>query len=317
VKEKKSNTNTRRKTNIFIVFLICSSLIWLISKLSETYTQRTSFNLSFVNIPDSLLLTGTSKETVDVRLSASGFSFLGFNFGRNDLQIDLSEAKIGQKSYYVDRAAYQMQIEAQLPGSMSLLEVYQDTLFAYFEKLYTKEVRVVPQLSIDLAQNHILEDGLVVNPPYVTLIGPKMEIDSIEEIPTLQQSLSDVSDDFELDLALYKNLELTNTRYAVDAVKISGKVFRFSEQMIEIPVRVINLPPGVEVKTFPHIVSVLCKARIDRLKNLKAADFDLVADFKSAKANEKLLQLQLRQLPEGVYNVQLIDKEVEFILIRR
>jgi YbbR domain-containing protein len=317
VKAKKKNTNNRRKTNIFIVFLICSALIWLISKLSETYTQRVSFELSFVNSPDSLLLRGTSKKTVDVRLSASGFGFLSFNFGRNALDIDLSKVRKVQGSYYVSRDTYEKQIETQLPGSMSLLGVDQDTLFVYFDKQHFKEVPIVPKLIIELAQNHMLEDSLLLSPRFVTVKGPKEEIDSIERIHTITQTLSNVSQDFSLKVDLAKHQGLNNTRFEVNAVEISGKVFRFSEQVIEVPVQVINLPDGVEIKTFPHAISVLCKARIERLKSLRPAEFDLVADFNSARADNKLLELQLRHWPEGVYDAQLMEKEVEFILIRR
>ncbi len=317
MKAKKKKTNNRRKTNIFIVFLICSALIWLISKLSESYTQRVSFELSFVNSPDSLLLTGTSKESVDVRLSASGFGFLGFNFGRNNLNIDLSKVRNAGSSYYVSRDAYEKQIESQIPGSMSLLEVDQDTLFVYFEQLHSKKVPIVPDLNVELAQNHILEDSLLISPDFVTIKGPKTEIDGVDQIHTLPQTIQNVSEDFsvQLDLAMIQGLEYTS--FEVNSVKISGKVFRFSEQVIEIPVRVINLPAGMEIKTFPHAVSVLCKARIERLKNLRPAEFDLVADFNSARADQKLLEPQLLHRPEGVYDAQLMDKEVEFILIRR
>ncbi|MEN8789247.1 MAG: YbbR-like domain-containing protein [Flavobacteriaceae bacterium] len=317
MKAKKKNTNKRRKTNIFIVFLICSALIWLISKLSETYTQRVSFDLSFVNSPDDLLLTGTSKETVDVRLSASGFGFLGFNFGRNSLTMDLSKVRKVGNSYYINRDAYEKQIESQIPGGMSLLEVDRDTMFVYFEKLHSKKVPVVPNLVVELAQNHILEDSLVISPSSITIKGPKKEIDTVEQINTLSQSLQNVSQDFSVQLDLAKIQGLENTIFEVNSVEISGKVFRFSEQMIEIPVRVINLPAGVEIKTFPHAVSVLCKARIDRLKSLRPEEFDLVADFNSARADQKLLEPRLEQWPEGVYNAQVMDKEVQFILIRR
>ncbi|MGB5692865.1 MAG: CdaR family protein [Flavobacteriaceae bacterium] len=317
MKAKKKNTNSRRKTNIFIVFLICSALIWLISKLSETYNQRVSFELSFVNSPDSLLLRNTSKESVDVRLSASGFGFLGFNFGRNALIIDLSKVKKTGSSFYVSGDSYEKQIEAQMPGSMSLLEVDRDTLFVYFEKLHSKEVQIVPELVIELAQNHLLQDSLILSPSNVIIKGPKSEIDTIEKVHTLPSTLHNVSQDFSVQVDLFKRQGLDNTSFELNSIEISGKVFRFSEQMIEIPVRVINLPNGVEVRTFPHVVSVLCKAPVDRLKNLRPADFDLVADFNSARADEKLLELQLQSLPEGVYDAQLKDTEVEFILIRR
>ncbi|MGI9547958.1 MAG: hypothetical protein ACR2MM_12005 [Flavobacteriaceae bacterium] len=317
MKEEANKIKFKRKTNIFIVFLICSSLIWLISKLSETYTQRSSFGLSYVNAPDSLLLTGASKQSVDVRLRASGFKFLSFNFGKEELSIDLSQVRKRRNSYFITREAYQKQIENQLPGNISLMEIDQDTLFVHFEKLYSKEVSIVPDLNLNFAQNHQLEGELIIDPPNVVIKGPQKEIENIEEILTVNHSMSGISKNFSSSIALVKLPGLENTTYSNNEVKISGSVFRFSEQLIDVPVKVINLPQGVEIKTFPNVVSILCKAQLERLKSLRPAEFELVADFNSAKPDVKILEVQLVNQPKDVYDVQLIENEVEFILIRQ
>ncbi len=38
--------------------------------------------------------------------------------------------------------------------------------------------------------------------------------------------------------------------------------------MILVPIKVINLPEGFEIRTFPDAVSVLCRGKLDDLKNL-------------------------------------------------
>lgn len=263
------------------------------------------------------MLTGASKQSVDVRLRASGFKFLSFNFGKKDLRIDLSQIRTRRNLYFINRESYQKQIENQLPGNISLMEIDQDTLFVYFEKLYSKQVRIVPDLNLIFAQNHLLEGELKVDPPSVMIKGPKKEIEKIEEIPTVGQTLSKISENFSSSVALVKLPGLENTTYSNNSVIISGEVFRFSEQLIDIPVKVINLPEGAEIKTFPNEVSILCKARIERLKNLRPVEFEIVADFNSARPDVKLLEVQLVNQPEDVYDVQLTKSEVEFILIRR
>ena len=316
MKEKTKNGN-RRKTNIFIVFLICSAAIWLISKLSETYSQRSSFDLVYLNAPDSLLITGSSKESIDARLEASGFRFLGFNFGKQDIKIDLSQVRNSGNQYFINKEEYQKQIENQLPGNMKLLSVDQDTLFIYFKRLYSKEVEVVPDITLDLAQNHMLEGKLVVDPPVVTIKGPRSEVEEFEKVYTVSTNLSGISDSFNSSLQLARNPEMANTTYSTDRVEVSGNVFRFSEQLIEIPVRVENLPEGTEIKTFPNTVPVLCKAKIDRLKSLRPQEFELIADFNSISKGKNELGVQLKSKPADVYDAQLKLNKVEFILIRR
>lgn len=317
MKEKKINSTNKRKINIFIIFLVCSSLIWLISKLSEDYAQRSTFELSYVNIPDSLLLTGSSKEQIDTRLQASGFKFLAFNFGKKDIKIDLGQLRGVGNSFFINKEEYQKQIEDQLPDNMTLLSVDQDTLFIYFKKLFSKEVEVVADINLELAQNHMLEGKLRVEPPYITLKGPQSEVEAVDRIYTVSTSLTGVSENFNSSLKLAKTPEMENTSYSTDQVKVSGDVFRFSEQMIEIPVRVDNLPEGTEIKTFPNVISVLCKAKIDRLKNLRPQEFELVADFNAINRENSKLDVRLKSKPEDVYDAQLSQNKVEYILIRR
>ena len=317
MKEKKINNNYKRKINIFIIFLVCSALIWLISKLSETYAQRSTFDLAYVNVPDSLLLTGSSKQQIDTRLQASGFKFLGFNFGKKDIEINLEQLRNNGDSFFINKEEYQKQIEDQLPANMTLLSVDQDTLFVYFKRLYTKEVEVIANINLDLAQNHMLEGKLVVDPPYVTVKGPQSEVDAVESVYTETTSLNGVSESFNSSIKLAQAADLENTTYSTDRVIVSGNVFRFSEQLIEVPVQVQNLPEGTEIKTFPKAISVLCKAKIERLKSLRPQEFDIVADFNDIGPGVNKLEIRLESKPEDVYDAQLKQNKVEFILIRR
>ena len=111
----------RRKVNIFLVFLVCSCLAWLVSQLSEDYTQSTSFDLVYINVPDSLRLTKASKNSLDVRLRASGFQFLGFNFKNKQIAIDLSKLDHKGLRYYIPQQNYRKQIQNQLTGFHDLV----------------------------------------------------------------------------------------------------------------------------------------------------------------------------------------------------
>jgi len=306
----------RRKANIFLVFLLCSSLAWLVSQLSENYTQGTSFNLVYINVPDSLRLTKASKNTLDVRLRASGFQFLGFNFKSKQIAIDLSEIDRRGMHYYIPQQNYRKQIQNQLTGSMTLLEADRDTLFFEFYRVYKKEVPVQSNVTVNLGQNYLLEDDITLSPKSIILMGPKEEIAAVNFVNTLKMELSDLTSDFESPVALSRPEGLENTIYSINSVVVSGKVFRFSERIIDVPIGVINLPEGTEIRTFPEAVSVLCKARIDKLKDLKTTDFEVIGDYENVSKSRQMLELKLTTIPAILHSAQLLENEVEFILKR-
>ena len=142
-----------------------------------------------------------------------------------------------------------------------------------------------------------MEGELLLEPKTVLVRGPQKEIETINSVSTLKMELSDLSADFESRATLNIPKSLKNTSFSVNSVKISGKVFRFSERIIDIPIKVINLPEGTAIRTFPDAVSVLCKARIDKLKDLGVTDFEVIADYGVLKRNRQNLSLKLTKKP--------------------
>lgn len=310
-------SNDKRKINIFLIFLLCSFLAWLVSRLSETYVDRTTFDLEYINVPDSLLLADNSFKNADVRLRASGFQFLGFNYNRKKIEVDLSNMVNNQSKFYVTQLDFKKQIESQLSGSITLLEVDRDTLFLDFYKVELKEVPISPNISLNPAQNYLVDGKLKLEPSLISISGPKKELDLVNSVSTSEVELNEITEDFSIVVDLVLPEELKNLLLSEKKVRISGNVFRFSEKLIEIPVEVINLPEGTQIKTFPNTIAVLCKARIDLLKDISPADFKVVANFQDQRGENQNLQVSLIEKPNDVYSVQLMKNEVEFILKRQ
>lgn len=311
-----NNGLQKRKVKIFSLFLLCSGLAWFVSNLTEQYTSTTSFNLEYKNVPDSLLFKGSSKDKLDVKLKCSGFQFLRYNFSPRVVQLDLSYIKKKGSKYYLPQETCVKQIEDQLPSSISLVDVdNRDTLYFALYRLHSKTVPVVSRLRIDYAQNYMLDGNLKMEPTKVTLSGPKNEIDTIRNVRTRTETLKEVTDDFSKNISLVKSGKLLNTKYSANEVRITGNVARFSEKMVEVPVEVTNLEQDMQIKTFPHKVSVLCKGKIERLKKVKASDFRVVADFNTVKETKSsMITLKLVNQPEGLFDIKLLEKEVEYIL---
>lgn len=315
IKEFK-NRLPKRKLNVFLICLTCSFMAWLVSKLSETHTDTTSFELYFTNVPDSLILNRGSVSRVNVRVRASGFQFLRFHFGNKRLGIDLSEIRHGEDGYILPLERYRDQIESQLPGTMTLLDMDKDTLFLDVLKVQARWLPVRADIRLDLGQNYILDGPLELKPDSVLVRGPKSEIDSIGEVKTTLLDLHEVTEDFIREVPLRMPGNLTHTVFEPEKVSISGRVVRFSEKIVNVPVEVIRLPQGTEIRTFPNTIPVLCKAGVDRLKAVDAQDFRLVADYSMLEEGQSSLQVRLLEIPEAVHSAQLMEERVEFILKR-
>ena len=314
LKSLKESLN-QRKVQIFLLFLLVAFLLRLVSKLSEDYTKQSNFWISYTNQPDSIFIKSTTRDQIPVRLQASGFSFLSYTWRPKVVQIDLAGLNYRNKSYYVPKSEFQRQIENQLTGSMRLLDIGLDTLKIDYVAVREKQVPVVLSSNYRVAQNHLIEGALDITPSEVTIKGPTHEIDTINRIATVAVERPEVEADFGYRESLKLDERLEYTVLQPSSVTVSGTVYRFSEKMLEIPVTVLNVPPGAEIKTFPETVKVLCRAKLERLRALSEADFSATADYEQL-TSDQLLRVTLQVQPEDVPSVQLLDAQLEFILRR-
>ncbi|TMU56807.1 YbbR-like domain-containing protein [Flagellimonas algicola] len=305
----------RRKVKVFFIFLLCSFLAWFLSNLSESYESRVNFDLNYRNLPDTLLLGNNAVNTMEAKLRTSGFQFLYYKFWNKRVNVNLGDVQYRNGRYMLSEDALKKQIEQQLSQNISLLDLDRRQLTVDLYQVNSKEVPVVAQLDVQFAQNFILDGAPVIKPATVTVKGPKKEIDTIRHIFTSKLEMAQVSSDFSEEVLLIFPRNLVNSIFSTNRVEVSGAVVKFSEEVFEVPVKVVNLPEGYQIQTFPNSVSVLCKATVERLKSLSAADIKVIADYRQLRnSDSNELFLEILETPEKVYDLRLLVNKVNFVL---
>ncbi|SIQ59418.1 CdaR family protein [Maribacter ulvicola] len=307
----------KRKVKVFLVFLFCASLAWLINKLSLTYTSNTTFQVEYINIPEAFLLVNSPKGEIEVRLQAAGFQFLGYELKPKRIRLDVSKLVHKDGAYYLTADQIRIQLESQLNNYSVLTDFDSDAIYFDFTSLVTKKVPVKLSMEMTFASNHILDGNLKVEPDSIQITGPKSQIDTINQLRTTFFKSDYINNSFSNEIGLLLPEELKETTFSDQTVKVSGKVVKFSEQLIPVPVHVVNLPENVKVRTFPEIVEVRCQGTLESLKELEAEDFLIEADYaKVSKETENRLSVKLVSYPKTLNNAVISINEVEFILRR-
>ena len=313
--QKIKNGLKKRKVKVFLIFLLCSTLAWFVSKLSLIYINDAVFELQYVNVPPDKLLVHASHDRITAQLEGFGFQFL--RFGAKTIEIDLSGLS-GKEDFFLSKNDYRKQIEDQLSNTTKLLGVSSDTLFFDFERMLSKKVPVKANISLSFAQNYLLDGQLNVAPDSITITGPEAEVDSINKIQSEMVAINDLTEDFTKNVNLVISDELIHTRYSKKEIEIFGKVSKFSEVYVQVEVKAINVPEGTRIKLFPNTVAVLCKGSLPILKEAKPSDFELIVDYDKIKeGTSNKLSLVLQEKPEDLQSAVLEMMEVEFIIERR
>ncbi len=216
----------------------------------------------------------------------------------------------------MDPESCRVALQGQLDKAVTLLSIPSDTLRYDFQALKSRTVAVRPEVILDLAQNFMLDGALEVDPPKIHILGPPGEIDTIQYLPTEPLVLTDVRESFERELRIAGTSGLKHSRLSRETVKVRATVYRFSEVIVEVPVEVEGIPEGMDIRTFPDRIGLLCKGRIEVLKNLDSTDFRVLADFNGPDPDTGRLPLSLVTRPEAVSTVDLLESSVEFIVRR-
>ena len=302
-----------RKVKVFLIFLLCSFLAWAISTLSEVYESRTTFEVTYTNLPDSLFYSQNTDRSISAKIKASGFQFLSYSLSPRSIQLDVQEVLEEDGAYFLTANSVKNQLESQLPNRISLLEL-EDPL--YWTDLYVvdhKKIPILPKVELRLAQNHILDGPLEVKPDSVLLKGPKKEIKTINHLETESIQLSDVTSSFTENLKIKQLDSLVNVAVNFSEVKISGNVVRFSEKEFDVLINSVNVPEGYRLRMFPDHVQLRCKAGVERLKELNDSDFNVFVDYSSI-VEDKYLYVQIENKPDGVFSVRFLKDRIEFVL---
>jgi hypothetical protein len=307
----------KRKVKVFLIFLLCATLAWAINKLSQTYTSNTTFQIAYVNIPSEFIIANTPKKELQVRLKAVGFQFLGYGIKPKEIKLDVSKVMYKDSTYYLTGDQIRIQLEAQLNNSSTLVDFESDLIYFDFTSLETKKIPIKAMVELTFTNNHTLEGEVKTIPDSIQITGPKSQIDTIQKIETQLFRSSNLSADFSNMVPLNLPKQLKGTSFSHQVVTLSGVVLKFSEQIIEVPVTVLNLPENVKVRTFPEQVQVRCQGTLDRLKELEAENFSVVADYLNvSEETANRLPITLKRYPKTLYNAFLSTNEIEFILRR-
>jgi len=257
----------RRQIAVFITCLLISGLLWLMIKLNRDYVHTITFRVNITGQHDGQQFIPLQNDTVVLELKAQGYQLLFNELSMaRSLDIDLSKTLLRQ-SYrpdilYISSHSLLARIATQFPVSTELLNVKPDTLFFRVSDIEYRWVPVVPDISIDFQENHMLYDTLIIKPDSVRIKGDVRILDEIVAIPTRRIDLKQVHKPFSHALNLI-NPNPGQIAMDVKEVLVSGRVVPAVNKIYIVPVQ---LPDTLKtVSGMPVNAELFCKLPVSEL----------------------------------------------------
>ncbi|THD68045.1 YbbR-like domain-containing protein [Robertkochia marina] len=303
------------KALAFLGFLLVSFIIWLMITLSGSYVSDIRMQLAYENVPEEKLLLGDPDSYLDASVYASGYRLLNYKIFRESLSLDVASFNEGSQRFFITRAEMENSMKDQMEG-LEVRRVFKDTLWLTLGENTFRKIKVSPNLTIGFQEDHEFSEPLKIIPDSIEVRGPEDLVRKIDSLTTASLVLRNLKDDFEKEVQVVIPDSLNGLQLSRESVVISGKVARYSEKILEVPLVVENVPEGVSVKTFPANIRILCKADIDDLKRVVPSGFRISCDYNEISKNPAFLLPRVEEKPSFVKSVTLLDTKVEYLLKR-
>lgn len=322
VKEQKKNKSSFRFRTDRLIFVICiliAALFWLLIKLSDVYSVNYSFKVTYNNIPPALRLTKMVDSTLNLNLTARGFSILKMNLFNDveKLDINLDNYAIdyhGGNNYSIFTQGLTDNLAALIGVNDKDIQFSKATLLFEMEKTEEKKVPIIPNYSLSFVKQYDLYSGVKTDPEYITVYGPRSVLDTLYHITTKKVILENLMS----DKVIKAELENPNDKllsFNINNVNIYFKVEKFTESEIEVPINLSNLP--YKIKTFPSQVLVYFKiAQLD-FNKVRTHQFNIYPVLENMDILQiQKLPLKMSRQPDFVRNTRIVPSEVEFLIIK-
>jgi YbbR domain-containing protein len=304
------------KLKAFFVFLFLASIFWVLTKFSKQDVASVVATITYVQVPEGMMLTKNNPQEISFNLAATRFEFLGYVLKKPKITIDVtsyfneknSQARVGG-------TALEKLILTQVVSDGRITQLSIPEINIELEQLNFKKVPVVPKVSIAYVIGFDALGAMRVQPDSVTITGAKQVLDTLHFIKTVPLELNYISETISQDLPLQKwsDIALTMTP---NTVVISQDVVEYSQKIVSVPITMINDPLQGSFKLLPATVRVAFNVPVDRFNDITANDFKIICDYRARNQEDNFMIPIIKERPDDITGVEMETKKIDLLLFK-
>ncbi len=305
---------------VFSIFVLIATILWFLNALEKNYTTSIILPVEFYGYPTNTInISHKRVNSLKLNIKGKGFDIMRFQFKKHILPLKIDLAQIGLKkiklkdaNYFIISKNIAPQIEMQLPSNLILEGIIPDTIYFLLVKSISKKVKIIPNIKISLQKQYALVKQPYVVPDTAILTGPENIVDTTYFVYTNFIYFTGVNK------SIKHEVEVLSPEYTIvspSKVKLIIEVEQYTEKILQIPIKVINLPDTIQLLTFPNQVEVKAKVSFSKYDSIKSDLFEAVVDYNEVKtAISDKLTVEMRKIPNFIYDYEYKPHFVEYIL---
>lgn len=299
----------------FLFFLLLTSFIAILIKLSKDYETNYEIPILITDIPIDKTIQAIRPESIAFNVAQSGFSLLTHSIKEQKLTISFTSLdSISASQYAINTKELLPIIEESFTSNGSLSNFSTKAVTVDMDVLAHKKVPVFTDVVLDFKSGYNTKGAAVISPDSVKVVGALGLLDKIQSVITKKKHIKDVDRDLTttltLDtLGLYKEVKLSHTNF-----EYTQKVAKFTEGSFAIPVSIRGKPEDA-IKIFPKEVALFFVTSLSDYDDILPTDFEVTADFSNITEEDEFVVIRVSRQPKNVRNVRLETKQIKFLVV--
>lgn len=302
---------------IFGFFLLTSAALWMLNKLSHTYTTELSAKISLIEGRHvGVMLTDGKVSAARLRVRANGYDLMKYIlFSSKTFTIDLGllryfEVSEGKSALPVGQI--RNMIAQQLSPSFDLQAIIPDSIYFQLSPVASKKVPIRAACRIEYLPQYMQQGEAVLEPDSVIVSGPQKAVDAITEIGTELVKKEKVINNFAGKVSLQAPPQ---TFLSHEKVSYKINVQRVTQITRKLPIHLVSAPDSLYVELLPASAVVSISVATEEYHRLKQDEQYLTAYYSElSQSISGQVRVNLSKPPEYVLSTSIKPTFVNVIV---
>lgn len=298
---------------VFLFFLSVSTAFWFLSTLNETYEKEVKVPIMVTDVPQNIVITDDLPDSIKVTLKDKGFNLLRYVVNNNIKPIRLQfalYAKTKNKGA-VTPSEIQKIIKNRLDESTTIVTVKADHWDFYFCHGSRKRVPIMLNGNISAKANYYVSHHALV-PDSITVWAETEALDTINAVYTSPITLNNLSESVVRSVSLN---HIKGAKLEKKSATLNINIDQLTEVIVRVPVRTVNVPADVSLKTFPAQVDLRVAVGVRNSATIQREMFSVVADYNDLPSNPNdKLRLKIATQPRTAVKAYIMQPTVDYLL---
>ena len=319
VSDIKRKYPTRRIFSFFICLLI-SAFLWLISALNRSYTRTVAIPVKFANYPVGKRIVNKLPPYIMADIKTTGAKLLMLLVKKSIAEITIDIASVTNKKSLsgntsINTVAFIGNLSKLLNTDVDLIKVKPDSIHFIFGKTFTKKVFIKPQVQINYNIPQGIFKRIKVIPQFINISSDSVTLSKIDTLYTEKLVLNNLNQKVEQQANIQLPEDLDGL-VALSAQKVTLQINldEYAQKIIQLPVKVLNVPANISVKTFPATVSVTITVPYIQFDSLSPQVINATVDFKQTVNQKEKLTVTVSSSILDSKITQISPQKVEFVI---